>query len=78
MEVQGLLDVHALWEAVILPHEVGQGVVPVGGSPLGEEHRVVEVQLLVASQFLRDAIRIRTRTIMEFRYLEVVQHEFKL
>ena len=52
MEIKGLLDVNTIWETVVLPHEVGQGVVPVGRCPFRQEDRVVEVQLFISSQLL--------------------------
>ena len=47
-EVHTVLDVDPFWEALVLLHVVGQGVVPVGHFPLGQEDGVVEPHLLAA------------------------------
>jgi len=50
VEVHHLLQVGALGEALVLAHVEAQGVVPVGCLPLGQEHGVVEADVLPAGQ----------------------------
>ena len=47
--------VTAPWEALVLPHEVGEGEVPVGGVSLGQEDGVLEADV-GAARHLREEV----------------------
>ena len=56
VELEDLVDVRAVGEAAVLPHEVGERVVPVRHVALGEEGGVVEADVLAARHVAEEVV----------------------
>ena len=78
VEVEGVLQVEARGEALVLLHEVCEGEVPVGRVPLREEHRVVETDVRPARHAPGEVLLSISAITLALHPPEVSHEEVKL